>query len=345
LSQLGYAYHFDAGLYASFLRRRAEGQGVSRVEGRIASVDRNTEIGFVKAVVLDDGRRIEGDLFIDCSGFRSLLLGGTMAVPYCDWSHWLPCDRAIAVPSARTDPVLPYTRSTARAAGWQWRIPLQHRTGNGHVYASGYMEDDAAERLLMDNLDAPATASPRRLSFTAGMRERMWEGNVVALGLAGGFLEPLESTSIHLIQFGIAKLLFLFPERRCSAVERAEYNRLMRSTFETVRDFIILHYKATERGDTPFWRYVRDMEIPDSLAAKLALFREKGRVLRFEHDIFDVPNWVAVLLGQNVLPSGHDPVADSLDAKLVVETMQKLAAAYEAVARRLPPHEAAFQAR
>jgi len=338
LSQMAYAYHCDAGLYAAFLRGRAERQGVKRVEGKIGSVDLHPEFGFVKAVVLEDGRRIEGDLFVDCSGFRSLLLGETLGVPYEDWSHWLPCDRAIAVPSERVEPLIPYTRSTAREAGWQWRIPLQHRTGNGHVYSSAFIGDDEAERVLMSNLDAPATAEPRRLSFKAGVRERLWDKNVVSLGLSGGFIEPLESTSIHLIQFGISKLLWLFPDRRCSATERAEYNRLMRRTFDYVRDFIILHYKATARGDAPFWRHVRDMEIPDSLAQKIDLFREKGRVVKHESDLFDVPNWVAVMLGQNVMPRGWDPVADSMDDARIVETMKRMAAGYRAVAARLPGH-------
>ncbi|MCX7283327.1 MAG: tryptophan 7-halogenase [Novosphingobium sp.] len=338
MSQLGYAYHFDAGLYARFLRKYAEAGGVVRHEGRIGAVERDGESGFVSAVVLHDGRRIAGDLFIDCSGFRSLLLGDALGVPYHDWSAWLPCDSALAVPSERTAPLLPYTRSTAHAAGWQWRIPLQHRTGNGHVYCSAFMTDDAAEQVLLANLDGKPLADPRKISFTAGVRDRLWEKNVIALGLAGGFIEPLESTSIHLIQTGISKLFWLFPDKRCSAVERDEYNRLMGEQFAYIRDFIILHYKATARDDTPFWRQVRDMAIPDSLARKIALFREKGRILRYDHDLFDVPSWVAVMLGQNLVPVGYDALADALDDARVEAALRNLAATYAAQAARLPTH-------
>lgn len=337
-SQLSYAYHFDAGLYAAYLRKRAEAGGVMRVEGRIANVLRDGETGDVRHVTLDDGRKIAGQLFVDCSGFRSLLLGQAMGVDFIDWSHWLPCDRAIAVPTERTDPLIPLTRSTARPAGWQWRIPLQHRTGNGHVYSSAFMDDDAAEALLLANLDAAPTDTPRRLSFRTGRRARMWEGNVVALGLAGGFLEPLESTSIHLIQSGIQKLLALFPDSGFSDVERAEYNRLMNAQFDAVRDFVILHYKATERAGDPFWDHVRTMEIPDSLAAKIALFREKGRLFRYDDDLFSVPSWVAVLIGQHVMPSGYSPLVDSLDDARVLPAILGLRRAYAAAAQAMPEH-------
>ncbi|VVT22030.1 Tryptophan halogenase [Sphingomonas sp. EC-HK361] len=337
LSQLAYAYHFDAGLYAAFLRRRAEAQGVVRIEGRISGVETDAQTGFVGAVVLEDGRRVAGDLFIDCSGFRSLLLGETLGVGYRDWSHWLPCDRAVAVPAARAAPLPPFTRATAQAAGWQWRIPLQHRTGNGLVYASAHLSDDAAEDALVAGVDAPL-AAPRRLSFTAGVRERLWDRNVVALGLAGGFIEPLESTSIHLIQTGISKLFWLFPDKGFSAVERDTYNRLMTEQFEYVRDFIVLHYKATRRDDTPFWRYVRNMAIPDSLAHKIALFREKGRVMRFDHDLFAVPSWVAVMLGQGIAPQGYDPLVDAMDDARICAAMAEMRAGYAAQALRMPLH-------
>jgi tryptophan 7-halogenase len=338
LSQLGYAYHFDAGLYARFLRSYAEGNGVVRYEGRIETVEQDGDSGFVTALVLQDGRRVAGDLFIDCSGFRSLLLGQTLGVPYHDWSAWLPCDSALAVPSARAEPLLPFTRSIARGAGWQWRIPLQHRTGNGHVYSSAFMDDDEAARVLMSNLDGAPLGEPRKINFTAGVRDRLWEKNVIALGLSGGFIEPLESTSIHLIQTGISKLFWLFPDIRCSAVERDEYNRLMREQFAYIRDFIVLHYKATNRDDTAFWRQVRDMPIPDSLSRKIELFREKGRILRYDHDLFDVSNWVAVMLGQNLLPVGYDAVADSLDDDRVLAALRKLGATYTAQAQQLPAH-------
>ena len=335
LSGLDYAYHFDAGLYAAFLRRHAEAQGAVRVEGRITGVEQDDR-GHVAALRLEGDRRVEGDLFLDCSGFRSLLLGETMGVAFEDWSHWLPCDRAIAVPTARTQPLLPYTRATAHDAGWQWRIPLQHRTGNGHVYASAFADDDVAERVLMANLDAAPTAEPRRLSFKAGRRQRLWTGNVVALGLAGGFLEPLESTSIHLIQDGISKLFALFPDMRFSDVERDEYNRLMTDQYAAIRDFIILHYAATRRDDTPFWRHVRTMALPDTLVRKIALFREKGRLFRYGDELFTLTSWVAVLLGQGIMPDGYDPIIDALDTDRVAGALRQLRGQYAALAQQLP---------
>jgi tryptophan halogenase len=338
LAGLAYAYHFDAALYAAFLRRRAEADGVHRVEGRITTVHREPVTGHVRAVELEDGRLIEGELFIDCSGFRSLLLGEAMGVDFEDWSHWLPCDRAIAVPTARTEPLLPYTRATAHAAGWQWRIPLQHRTGNGLVYASDHLSDDAAQALLLAQLDGAPTASPRLLSFKAGRRKRLWEGNVVALGLAGGFLEPLESTSIHLIQQGISKLFALFPDQRFGAIERDEYNRQMGDHYASIRDFIILHYHATRRDDSPFWRHVRTMDVPDTLRRKIDLFRCKGRIFRYDDELFSVPSWVAVLLGQNVVPEGYDPVADALDADRLLEALRRLRAGMAHAAAALPSH-------
>ncbi len=337
-SPMAYAYHFDASLYAAFLRRHAEAGGVTRIEGRIIGADRDPENGHIRAVRLEDGTAVDGDLFIDCSGFRSLLLGETMGVEFEDWSHWLPCDRAIAVPTEPTTPVLPYTRATARPAGWQWRIPLQHRTGNGHVYASTHMSDDEAAALLLANLDSAPTADPRQLRFKAGRRAKMWEGNVVALGLAGGFLEPLESTSIHLIQTGISKLFALFPDRGFSAVERDEYNRLMGDAYTSIRDFIILHYHATRRDDSAFWRHVRTMPVPDSLTRKLALFREKGRIFRYDDELFGIPSWVQVLLGQNVIPVGYDPVVDALDADRVADALRQMRAAILRAAEALPPH-------
>jgi tryptophan halogenase len=335
LSGLDYAYHFDAGLYAAFLRRHAEAQGTVRVEGRITGVEQDDR-GHVAAVRLEGDRRVEGDLFLDCSGFRSLLLGEAMGVAFEDWSHWLPCDRAIAVPTARTQPLLPYTRATAHGAGWQWRIPLQHRTGNGHVYASAFTDDATAERVLMANLDAAPTAEPRRLSFKAGRRTRMWSGNVVALGLAGGFLEPLESTSIHLIQDGISKLFALFPDMRFTDVERDEYNKLMADQYAAIRDFIILHYGATRRDDTPFWRHVRTMALPETLVRKIALFREKGRLFRYGDDLFTLTSWVAVLLGQGIVPDGYDPIVDALDTDRVAGALRQLRGQYAAVAQQLP---------
>jgi tryptophan halogenase len=338
LSQMTHAYQFDAWLYAAYLRRRAEGQGVTRVEGRITGVEQHSETGFVEAVLLEDGRRIAGDFFIDCSGFRALLLGETLGVPYHDWSKWLPCDRALAVPSERVEPLVPVTRATALTAGWQWRIPLQHRTGNGHVFSSAFLDEDKAAAMLLEGLDGRALDTPRALRFTAGVRDRLWEKNVVGLGLAGGFIEPLESTSIHLIQNGIARLFWLFPDKRCADVERDTYNRLLRDAYDYVRDFVVLHYKATQRQDTPFWREMGAMSVPDSLAHKIALFREKGRVMRYDHDLFAVPSWVTVMLGQHIDPIGHDPLADAMDDERVLQAMGQMAQGYAAVAQSMPSH-------
>nr|WP_280742304.1 tryptophan 7-halogenase [Sphingomonas jejuensis] len=339
ISQLNYAYHFDAGLYAAHLRRVAEAGGIRRVEGRVAAVDQHGENGHVTYLRLADGRLIDGDLFIDCSGFRSLLLGGTMAVPFQDWSHWLPCDRAVTVPSARRDPLLPVTRSTARTAGWQWRIPLQHRTGNGLVYSSAHLDEDAAAGMLMAGLDGPALGDPRPLSFRTGRRARFWHRNVVAIGLSAGFLEPLESTSIHLVQSGIQKLLALFPDRGFAPVEVDEYNRLMTAQFDAVRDFVILHYKANGRVGEPFWDALRTMAVPDSLASRINLFREKGRLFRYDDDLFSVASWVAVLTGQGIWPRGHDPLVDSLDDQRVLAALAGLADAYSRTAAAMPAHD------
>jgi tryptophan halogenase len=335
LSQLAYAYHFDASAYGRFLRRLAEQHGAERIEGRIVDVEQDGETGFITAVNLDDDRRVRGDLFIDCSGFRSLLLGQTLGVPFEDWSHWLPCDRAIAVPTEPTSPLLPYTRAIAEDCGWQWRIPLQHRSGNGHVYSSAHISDDDAEKVLLDSLESKPIGQPNRLRFKAGRRRKSWEANVIALGLSSGFLEPLESTSIHLVQHGIQRLLGLFPGRGISAVERDEYNRHMANVYDPIRDFIILHYKATKRTGA-FWDHVRAMAIPDSLSHKIDLFREHGRVFRYNDELFDIPSWVAVMLGQQIVPQSHDPLADSLPDGEVLRAMMELRRSYEETALRLP---------
>ena len=339
VNQIAYAYHFDAGLYAAFLRRRAESQGVKRIEGKITGVERCGETGDVRAVVLEGGAEVEGDLFIDCSGFRGLLIEETLATGYEDWSHWLPMDRAIAVPSENVAPPPPFTRSTAHGAGWQWRIPLQHRTGNGHVFSSAYMGEEEACDILLANLEGPALQEPRTLRFLTGMRKKAWSHNVVSLGLSGGFIEPLESTSIHLIQNGIARLFALFPDNPVNAVERDEYNRGMREIFEDVRDFIILHYKATQRDDTEFWRYVRDMEIPETLSRKMELWQARGRVFRENAELFVADSWIAVMLGQNIWPEAHEAIADTLDPDKVAAAMRQMRDAYRETAGRLPSHE------
>ena len=335
----GYAYHFDAGLYAAFLRRHAEARGVVRHEGRIATVPIDTDTGHVAALVLTDGRRIEGDLFLDCTGFRGLLIGEALGVEYLDWRDWLPCDRAIAVPTGTAGPATPFTRSTARDAGWQWRIPLQHRIGNGHVYSSGFLEDDVAEATLLAHLDAAPTGDPRRLRFTTGRRAVGWSRNVVALGLASGFLEPLESTSLHLVQTAITTLLAWFPDRGFDPAVRDEYNRRIAREWDAVRDFLVLHYVATERDDTPFWRHCAAISLPDPLAAKLDMFRSTGRLIEREGDIFHDASWLAVMLGQGVVPVGRDRLADGIppdERNAVLTGMRRVIAA---AASRMPLHE------
>ncbi|MEW4449437.1 tryptophan halogenase family protein [Qipengyuania sp. JC766] len=339
VSEIAYAFHFDAGLYAAYLRRRAERQGVIRQEGRITGVERDAETGDVTAVRIEDGRRIEADLFIDCSGFRGLLIEEELGTGYEDWSAWLPMDRAIALPTANIAPPDPFTRATAHGAGWQWRIPLQHRMGNGHVFSSRFMDEDEARRILLDNVEGEPLAEPRTLRFLTGMRSKAWNHNVVSLGLSSGFIEPLESTSIHLVQNGIARLFALFPDKPVSPLERDEYNRGMREIYEDVRDFIILHYKATQRDDTPFWRYVRDMEVPESLTRKMALWKLHGRVFRENAELFAQPSWIAVLLGQNIHPDGYDAIADTLDEAKIGSALQQMRENYRMVAERLPSQE------
>jgi len=338
LTQLLYAFHFDATLYAGFLRQYAERGGVRRIEGTIANTQLREEDGHVASVALEDGRTIEGDLFIDCSGFRGLLIEQALATGYEDWSHWLPCDRAVAVPSALAGPPEPYTRATAHPSGWQWRIPLQNRMGNGLVYASEYMGDDEAEQLLLANLEGEPQAQPRRLSFTTGRRKLAWNRNVVSLGLSGGFVEPLESTSIHLIQSGIARLIALFPDRRFNPVERDEYNRQMQDLFEDVRDFVVLHYHATGRDDSPFWNRCRTMDIPTTLARKLALWKAKGRIFRDGAELFATSSWVAVMLGQGIIPAEHEPAVDALDEDKVAQALEQMRGAILETAQRLPRH-------
>jgi len=337
---LVHAYHFDAGLYARHLRAAAEARGVVRVEGRIARVEPvDGRRDAVAALHLADGRRIAGDLFIDCSGFRSLLLGEALDVPFVDWSHWLPCDRALAVPSARTDPLLPYTRATSRPAGWQWRIPLQHRTGNGHVFASAFTDEDEAARLLLASLDGPALDSPRLLRFTAGRRAEFWRGNVVAVGLASGFLEPLESTSIHLVQTAIERLLQLWPGAAPAPELASEYNRQTVFEFERIRDFLVLHYHANAREE-PMWRHVRHMELPDSLAARLELFRATGRIVRDGAELFAETGWAQVLIGQELIPASLHPLTAQLSQADLADFLAMIVRLNEERSQRLPDHGA-----
>ena len=322
LAKLAYAFQFDASRYARYLRGYAEQRGVNRVEGKIVEVEQHPETGFVTAVKLENGSSVAGELFIDCSGFRGLLIGQTLGVEYVDWSKWLPNDRAAAVPCTLGGDNQPLTRSTARTAGWQWRIPLQHRIGNGHVYCSAHISDDEAIAVLLASLDGEPLAEPNRLRFTAGHRARAWEKNVVALGLAGGFLEPLESTSIHLVQSGIARLMTLFPTREFKPSEIERYNAMTVQEYVDIRDFLVLHYCATERDDSEYWNYCRNIEPPEGLAEKLAMFRSSGRVFREHNELFTETSWEAVLVGQGIKAGGYHPAADLLpDA----ETLQRLA--------------------
>ncbi|WP_343044441.1 tryptophan halogenase family protein [Sphingomonas hominis] len=339
LSTFGYAYQFDATRYAPFLRAHAERHGARRTEGRITDVERD-DGGNVAAVVLSDGQRIAGDLFIDCSGFRSLLLAQAMREPFEDWSHWLPCDRAVAVPCAGQGPLLPYTSATAMPAGWRWRIPLQHRVGNGYVYSSAHIADDAARDALLSELEGPPLADPRFLRFTAGRRRRSWVGNVVAVGLAGGFLEPLESTSIYLIQLAITQLLELFPQKPVAAIDRDEFNRVVDLEYDRIRDFLILHYHATTRNDSPFWDHVRTMTVPDTLAEKIELFRRRGRVMTYREGVFLEPSWIAVYLGQRIEPAGYDQRADAPPAAALARALQRLRDETQAAVATMPDHAA-----
>jgi tryptophan halogenase len=338
---LAYAYHFDASLYAAFLRGYAETRGVKRQEGKIVSVQQHPENGFVTGLTLADGRQVKGDFFIDCSGFRGLLIEETLKTGYEDWTEWLPCDRAVAVPCAGTGRLEPYTRSTAREAGWQWRIPLQHRTGNGYVYSSHHISDEQAAETLLANLDGKPLADPRFLRFTTGRRKKCWNKNVVAIGLAAGFIEPLESTSIHLIQTSLFRLLGQLPLPDFDRSTEEEFNRLCRIEMEHVRDFIILHYHAVERTDSDLWNHMRSMRVPEGLQHRIDLFRNRGRVARFnEQFLFIEANWVPVMLGQNIMPQQYDPLVDSIDWAESRRILNDIRSVCREKVMSMPTHEA-----
>jgi len=339
LYYIAHAYHFDAGLYARYLRSYSEARGVRRMEGRVVDVALRGTDGFIEAVVLEGGERIRGDLFIDCSGFRGLLIEQALHTGYEDWRHWLPCDRAMAVPCEKVGPATPYTRSTARAGGWQWRIPLQHRTGNGYVYSSAHISDDEAHRTLMSNLDGRALAEPRILKFTTGKRKKFWNRNCVAVGLASGFMEPLESTSIYLIQSGIGRLLNLMPDLNFSPVLIERYNRQAAFEFERIRDFLILHYFATERRDTPFWQYCGNMQIPEQLTDNIRLFCDSGRFFRDADEMFVVTSWVQVMMGQHFLPHGYHPTVDLIPEQEVIELVASVRNVIARCVEAMPMHE------
>jgi tryptophan halogenase len=333
-----WAYHFDASLYAAFLRRYAGAHGVERIEGTIAGVERDGESGDITALLLDGERRIEGGFFVDCTGFRSLLLGETLGVAFEDWSHWLPCDRAVAVPCEAKGEFTPYTRSTARKAGWQWRIPLQHRIGNGHVFCSGFMGEDEASAILLANLDGAPTADPRVLKFTTGMRRRQWSHNCLALGLAGGFMEPLESTSIHLVQSSIARLLQMLPGDVLAPAMRDEFNRQARFEWSRIRDFLILHYWANGRHGEAFWDRCRTMALPETLTAKIAAFRASGYIHREHDELFTEQGWLQVLVGQGVMPESWHPIADSMPAAELDAMLARIADNNRRLVAAMPDH-------
>ncbi len=310
VADIANAFHFDASLYARFLRGYAEKLGVRRTEGKIAQVQQREPDGFIKAVLLDSGERIAGDFFIDCSGMRALMIEQTLHAGFEDWSHWLPCDSALAVPCESAGPLLPLTRATAHQAGWQWRIPLQHRTGNGHIYCSKFMNQDEATGILLKNLDGAPLAEPRPLKFVTGRRKQFWNRNCLAVGLSSGFLEPLESTSIHLVHTAISRLINFFPHAGFDEVDIAEYNALTHCEYERIRDFLVLHYKLTERDDSDFWNYCRTMSIPDTLQRKMDLFRSNGRVFRDGLELFAETSWLQVMVGQGIKPRAYHPFAD-----------------------------------
>ena len=340
-NRLNYAYQLDATAYSRFLRRKAEDAGAKRQEGKIASVELHEESGYIAALVLESGIRIEGDLFIDCTGFRALLIEGALHVGYDDWTHYLPNDRAIAVQTESVRNPIPYTRAIAHEAGWQWRIPLQHRQGNGIVYCSRYMSDDEAEAKLLSTVEGDTCSMPNRLRFTTGARRKQWYRNCVAVGLSSGFMEPLESTSIHLIQRAILRLIRMLPwGSDISARDIAEFNDQQMTEMDQIRDFLILHYKVTNRRDSPFWRQCADMEIPDSLAQKIELFRETGRVFRKNEELFAENSWVQVMLGQGIKPKSYHPVATKMKDEELDRFLSTLRENIARTVSGLPDHHA-----
>ncbi|MBP7914309.1 MAG: tryptophan 7-halogenase [Vitreoscilla sp.] len=340
LNDIAYAYHFDASLYARFLRQFCEAKGVQRTEGKIVQVSQREPDGHVDAVVLESGERVEGEFFIDCSGFRGLLIEQALKTGYEDWTHWLPCDRALAVPCDSAPVLTPYTRSTAHRAGWQWRIPLQHRIGNGHVYCSQFVSDDEAAGTLLANLDGKPQADPRQIRFVTGMRKQAWNKNVVAIGLASGFLEPLESTSIHLIQSSLQRLIDYFPDQGFDPVDIAEYNRQSRFEYERIRDFVILHYKLNQRTDSAFWEACAHMPVPDSLTHKIELFAAHGRMVRVDNELFTEESWLQVFEGQNLVPRRYHPLVDLQPEVEVAKYLESVRAVITKCVEVMPDHAA-----
>ncbi|MDE2493587.1 MAG: tryptophan 7-halogenase [Alphaproteobacteria bacterium] len=338
LAGMADAYHFDASLYARFLRRYAEAHRVTRTEGKVVSVNLRGDDGFIESVTLQGGEIVAGDLFIDCTGFRGLLIEEALKTGYEDWTHWLPCNRAVAVQCETRGPLTPYTKSTAHEAGWQWRIPLQHRVGNGYVYCSEHLSDEDAKSALLAHLEGPSLTEPRVLRFTTGKRRKTWNRNCVAIGLAGGFLEPLESTGIHMIQSVIGRLLAFFPNRNFDQADIDEFNRRVDFDIEHIRDFIILHYKATQRDDTPFWRRCREMDVPAHVKDKMALFGANGRISRFHDELFSEAGWLQVMVGQGIVPRGYHPLVDEMSNGDAEELLQAVRGSIEQTVGTMSTH-------
>jgi tryptophan 7-halogenase len=336
--ELPYAYHFDAGLYARYLRKLSEQLGVVRREGLVSEVTQHSN-GDINSLVLQDGRVVSGDLFIDCSGFRGVLIQQKLGAGYDDWSHFLPCDRAVAVPSERFEQTLPYTRAIAHSAGWQWRIPLQHRNGNGLVYSSSHYSDDEASQILLNNLDSKPLADPKVIQFKTGRRRKQWQRNVVSVGLSSGFLEPLESTSIHLIQSAVVRLLQLFPHQGIQSALVDEYNRQSELEFTQIRDFLILHYHVNQRGDSQFWRDMQQLEIPPSLRTKMQIFAENGSLFRDQNDLFLESSWLQVMLGQGIVPKDYHPIANNFPAQQLKDMLAGIRAIKQEPLSKLPTHD------
>lgn len=340
LPPMNYAYHINATAYAGFLRKDSEARGVVRREGKVVDVTLDADCGYVSSVTMDDQEVIEGDLFIDCSGFRGLLIEQALNTGYEDWRHYLPCDRAVALPCNRDDgsPPPPFTKATAHRAGWQWQVPLQHRNGNGHVYCSEYMEDDEALDILVNNMAGKPTADPNFLRFVTGHRKKFWNKNVVALGLSAGFMEPLESTSIHLINTGINKLISVLSLEGITQAQEDAYNRLTIKEYARIRDFLILHYNATERDDSEFWNYCRTMDVPETLTEKVELFRANGQIFREEDELFTATSWAAVMMGQGIDMQGYSPIAGSLDPIAIKPEIDGMEQSIRYLVQHMPGH-------
>ncbi|MEM7280011.1 MAG: tryptophan halogenase family protein [Pseudomonadota bacterium] len=336
---LNYAYHIDAGRYATYLRKISEAHGVQRVEGKIVQVSTRDDNGHIESVTLESGKVLEGDLFVDCTGFRGLLIEQTLHTGYDDWSHWLPCDSAVPVQTRSVGPPIPYTRAIARDAGWQWRIPLQHRVGNGLVFCSRYLSDDEAIQTVLNNIEGEAITEPRIIRFRTGKRRKHWNKNCVAMGLSSGFIEPLESTSIHLIQRAIIRLMQMFPYNGIREPEVNEFNAQMDAEIENIRDFIVLHYHVTNREDTRFWRHCRSMSIPESLQHRIDLFRQTGRVFKVDSELFGENSWIQVMLGQGLLPEQYHPIVDEMTDDELRRFMQGAETAVHRQVGRLPDHQ------